>query len=247
MDNRTPLQLPGLSGKRAIVTGHRGGIGQALTRLLEEHGVRVYGLDLPEVDFVKYHRLSEAVAKAHGVLGGVDFLFNNAGFSNLGSVEDTPLEELEKVMAINFYAPFALIQSVIPLMRAQGGGCIVNNTSDMALVGKRFAAAYASSKAALAALTKSAAIDFATENIRVNAVAPGGTRTPMLDEAIKGLALRYPARYAGADESFYASGNPMERLANPAEIAWVMVFLASDAASFMNGAIVPVDGGFTAT
>jgi NAD(P)-dependent dehydrogenase (short-subunit alcohol dehydrogenase family) len=177
--------------------------------------------------------------------GRLDVLVNNAGVTVLGSVVETSEADLERVLAVNFKAPFLLMQAALPHL-LQTGGAIVNVASDQAFVGKRHSAVYGATKAALAQLTKSAALDWAAQGVRVNCVAPGSTDTPMLRRVQLELAARYPDLFPTDSESFYRQGVPMQRFAAPAEIAHVIVFLASDAASFMTGAVVPVDGGFTA-
>jgi NAD(P)-dependent dehydrogenase (short-subunit alcohol dehydrogenase family) len=164
----------------------------------------------------------------------------------MGSLIETTEEEIETVLGVNLKAPIYLMKAVLPSMIKNKRGSIVNNTSDQALVGKRFSAVYGASKAGLAQLTKSAALDFGPMGIRVNAVAPGSTDTPMLRYVLRVLHERYPNIYPKDSESFYQSSIPLQRFAEPSEIANVIAFLASDAASFVNGVVLPVDGGFTA-
>ena len=186
----------------------------------------------------------DKVAEAEN--GRIDILVNNAGVTYIGNLLETSVEDLEEVLTVNFKAPFMLMKSVIPYMKLQGRGAIVNNTSDQAFVGKKGSAAYGASKAALAQLSKSAALDWAPHGIRINAIAPGSTDTPMLRQVLGDLHQRYPEAFPTASEEFYVSGIPMKRFADPGEIAWAAAFLASDAASFITGTVLAVDGGFTA-
>ena len=240
------LHLPGLEGKTAIVTGHTQGIGLAVCDLLTEHGSKVHGLDLPGHDLRQLDRIEGWVDDIAAATGRIDILVNNAGITNIGGILDTPLAEVEEVLAVNLKAPFMLIKAVLPHMLKRKSGAVVNNASDQALIGKRHSAIYGASKAALAQLTKSAALDWGPHGIRFNCIAPGSTDTPMLRRVLGELHERYPDDFPADSERMYLDSAPLKRFADPTEIAWLVAFLASEASSFMTGTVIPIDGGFTA-
>lgn len=245
------------TGKSCIVTGATSGIGLAIARELAGTGADLIvtgrnaqkAADAVEtlrasggrVEFVAAD-LSDPAAPlairqvALDAYGRIDVLFNNAGILIDGTVLDFSDEDWNKVLDLNVSAAFRMSRAVLPEMQARGAGSIVNVASDWALIGVKGAVAYCVSKAAIAQLTRCMALDHAADGIRVNAVCPGDTDTPMLAAGLQGVDRARKVASLGA-------AIPMGRIGRPEEVAKVAVFLASEDASFMTGALVPVDGG----
>lgn len=243
-----------LEGKVALISGAARGIGEADVRLFVEEGARVvFGDVLDEegkavaeslgdaasyigLDVTRPDAWTDAVAHARERFGRLDVLVNNAGILRFNSIEETSLEEYEAVIRVNQVGAFLGMKAVLPAMRAAGGGSIVNISSTAGLEALFGLASYCSSKFAVRGMTKVAALEFGDDNIRVNSVHPGGTNTALVTAA---------GSDAPADESFVPP-QPIKRIADPKEIAEMVLWLASDASSFCTGAEFVVDGGLTA-
>jgi meso-butanediol dehydrogenase / (S,S)-butanediol dehydrogenase / diacetyl reductase len=246
-----------LVAKVAVVTGGARGIGAATAIALAEAGARVIIGDLEaeagratadavggEFVLADISRAADAEAlmsAAADRFGGLDVLVNNAGVVVAKSALDTSEEEWDRVLAINLKGAWLCARAAVPHMIRRGGGAIVNVASNAGLVGFPNAAAYCASKGGLAHLTKAMALDFAPFKVRVNAVCPGHTRTPMGDSFVASQAD--PAAFL---DDFVGLQHPLGRMAEPEEIALCIRFLAGDDASFVTGAVLPADGGFTA-
>jgi len=183
-----------------------------------------------------------AVERTVSELGALHVLFNNAGIIHRSTIVDLPEAEWDRTMAVNVKSLYLMCRHAVPVMVRQGGGVIVNTASNWGLVAGRQAAAYCASKGAVVLLTKAMALDHAAQKIRVNCVCPGDTDTPMLRGEARQLGE--PAeRFLAAS----ASDTPLGRVATPEEIARAVLYLASDASSFVTGTSLVVDGGVLAS
>lgn len=234
-----------LTHKTAIVTGGTQGIGRAVAEALAGLGARVYATGLPSSDAAAYRsdRITEVIldvtheddirAFAQSVTS-VDILVNCAGIICRG--EEFKLPVFERVLNINLIGTMRLCEEIRPLL-AKSGGCIVNTASMLSFFGGGLVPAYSASKGGIAQLTKSLAIAYAVDGIRVNAVAPGWIATP-LTEALQNDETR--ARPI-------LERTPLKRWGTPDDVAQAVIFLCSDASAFMTGVIMPVDGGYMVT
>lgn len=253
-----------LAGKVALVTGGTSGIGEATVRLFAQEGATVAftgrreergqvvvskveaamgrSLYIP-ADHTSEEDCRRVVERVMAELGRVDILFNNAGIVLDGTAEATTEEDWAYVLALNVTAVWRMSKLVLPHMRDQGGGVIVNNASDWGMVGGQQAVAYCTSKGAVVQMTRAMALDHAAEHIRINAVCPGDTFVERWVErgyyADSGAILPKAAMASGEDL-------PMGRVGRAEEIAAAVLFLASDDSSFMTGTTLVVDGGNTA-
>jgi NAD(P)-dependent dehydrogenase (short-subunit alcohol dehydrogenase family) len=247
-----------LAGKVALITGAGSGIGRAAAGLFAAAGARVGITDidkealagtaglLPEDamvsvagDIVDPATMDELTTSAVARFGRVDALFNNVGILIMKSLLDTTAADFDRLMHVNCLSYLIAMQRVVPEMRRGGGGAVINVSSVGGLVALPNVSAYCPSKSAVIGLTRAAATEFAPE-VRVNAICPGGVSTPMSDAHLASFEDKEAAT------KLLTGRQLLKRYARPAEIANVAVFLASDEASFMTGAIVPVEAGHTA-
>jgi 3-oxoacyl-[acyl-carrier protein] reductase len=231
--------LTGLAGKRAVVTGAASGIGRATAEALAAAGARVAGLDLAEsgteVSLVGDTSRVEDVERVGDALGGVDIWVNNAARLLVRSVAETTDEEWHGLLGANLHGYFYGCRAAARRMLAQGtGGRIVNVTSAVNFQPAADLSAYGAAKGAIATLTKALALELAPAGVTVNAVAPGATETAMNAQA-----------YTPEVRRTYEERIPLGRIGTPEEVADVVVFLASDAARYVTGQELLVDGGLT--
>src|SRR5512134_512359 len=228
-------------GADVVITGRRADLGERVEDAIRQRGGR--GIFI-EADHTQADSCSRVVERTLSEFGRIDILFNNAGIVTSGTAETTSDEIWNETLAINVTAVWRMSKLVIPHMRRQGKGVIVNNGSDWSVVAGRDAFPYVMSKGAVAMMTKAMALDYARENIRVNAVCPGDT---LVDRWVE------KGYFQGSDpvtieEAMKESSAyiPMGRFGKPEEIARAVLFLASDDSSFITGHLLLVDGGNTA-
>ncbi|MGM1065013.1 SDR family NAD(P)-dependent oxidoreductase [Saccharothrix sp. Mg75] len=225
----------------AVVTGAAQGIGARVAAVLAGDGYEVVGFDLRETpggvvgDVASPADVEEVVER---VAGRVDVLVNNAGISGIAPFEDVPLEDWQRMLAVNLTGPFLLTQALGRLMLARGGGSVVNVASVAGLRGVADRAAYNTTKHGLIGMTRTLAVEWGGRGVRVNAVCPGWVKTEM------DVADQAGGHYSDADITDHV---PMGRFASPDDVAQAVAFLADPRRSgFVNGVALPVDGGWTA-
>jgi NAD(P)-dependent dehydrogenase (short-subunit alcohol dehydrogenase family) len=242
----------------AVVSGATSGIGTEIARRLHADGMRVVvagrspergaaveaelgeGAVFIPVDLTQPGAADALIADAVSRFGAVDVLVNNAAIDHTGALLDVPVEEIRQTLETNVVAAVQLLQAAGRAMAGSGGGSIINITSRLASAGVAGMAIYSASKGAMEAITRTAAIELAPHGIRVNAVAPGLTRTPLYDDWM--ATLDDPEQTA-RDQ---AAAIPLGRIAEPQDVAAAVSFLASPGAAYITGTSLPVEGGFLA-
>jgi NAD(P)-dependent dehydrogenase (short-subunit alcohol dehydrogenase family) len=251
-----------MSGRSAIVTGGGSGIGRATAIRLAREGAQVAVVDLDSkwgeesarlvreegskgvfvrADISKPADVRAAVSSVKAALGKIDTLVNNAGVALVAKITDTTSEQWDRILDTNLKGAFLMAKYVLPSIRAAGGGSIVNTASDAGIVGFANLGAYCASKGGLIQLTRALALELGDQKIRVNAVAPTSTLgTRMLDSLLD--ASPDPGRIIQA----LSDAHPIKRLGTAEEVADLIVFLASERAGYITGAVFSIDGGLTA-
>jgi NAD(P)-dependent dehydrogenase (short-subunit alcohol dehydrogenase family) len=246
-----------LVNKKAVITGAASGIGKAIALLFAKQGASVHILDsnLPAALEVVKEVVSaggnarayacdvsnqEALMTIFNQIGNTDILINNAGIAHVGSLENTPSEDFNRVFKVNVEGAYNTMFAAIPHLKANGGGCILNMASIAAHVGLVDRFAYSMSKGAIFAMTLSVARDYLNQNIRCNSISPARVHTPFVDGFI---TKNYPGKEREMFEKLSKS-QPIGRMGSVEEIAALALYLCSDQAGFITGNDYPIDGGF---
>jgi 3-hydroxybutyrate dehydrogenase len=258
-----------LQGKTALVTGSTSGIGLGIARacaaqganivlngfgdaaeieslragLAHEHGVEVRydGADLSQQDAIE-----SMMGNALEIFGGIDILVNNAGIQHVAPIDEFPVDKWNAILALNLTASFHTIRLALPRMKARKWGRIINIASAHALVASPYKSAYVAAKHGIAGLTKTVALEVAQQGITMNAICPGYVWTPLVERQIPDTAKARGLTEQQVVQDVLLHAQPTKQFVQVAEIAALATFLASDAAASLTGAIIPVDGGWTA-
>ncbi len=245
-----------LKGKVALVTGFGSGLGQAIARIYVREGAAVMGTSTTEAkgketlemirkeggnalfqagDVSKSEQMKTVVEEAVKNFGGLDIVVNSAGVRTTGSVSDLSEKDWDRTLNANLKGIYVVCHFAIPEMIKRGGGVVINISARSGIAGQAGRVAYCASKGGAITLTEAMAMDHAGQKIRVNCICPGPTRTPMVDTSTPERLARYATRV------------PMGRIGEPEDIARAALYLASDEASHITAAIIPVDGGMRLT
>jgi NAD(P)-dependent dehydrogenase (short-subunit alcohol dehydrogenase family) len=246
-----------LSQKSAVITGGGSGIGEAIAILFAERGAIVHIVDLnmaaaeqvagkiqssggSAYAYGANIAVQEQVRQIFGQIKTIDILVNNAGVAHIGKADTTTEEDFDRVCSVNIKGVYNCLHEVIPMMKTGGGGAIVNMASIAALVGLPDRFLYSLTKAAVWNMTMTVAKDYIHDHIRCNSISPARVHTPFVDNYLKNT-------YPGREQEMYevlSKTQPIGRMATPAEVANLALFLCSEEAAFITGCDYPLDGGF---
>lgn len=248
------MQIPfRLDGKKALVTGGASGIGEAVSRVFTQAGAQVI---IADIDQSRAEALTkelpgasiavcditdeESVRRTFQAAGSLDILVNNAGIGLVGGVEETELTDFQRIFRVNVEGAFLVTKHAMPLL-LNSHGSIVNIGSVAGLIGVKKRFAYCATKGAIVAMTRQLAVDYPTQ-IRVNCICPGTVDTPF----VEGYLEKYHKHEKEEMRQQLNQRQPIGRLGKPLEIAYFALYLASKEAEFVNGSVLPIDGGWTA-
>ena len=245
-----------LTGKVAFVTGFGSGLGQAIAIMFAKEGAAVAGISKTAAkgletvatiekaggralfragDICDSAQMESMIAETVRQFGGLDILVNSAGVRTNGSITEITEDDWDRTLDTNLRAVFVASRLAIPEMKKRGGGVVLHIAARSGMLGQAGRAAYCASKGGMVTLTEAMAMDHAKDKIRVNCICPGPTRTPMVDTSTPEKLARYKTRV------------PIGRIGEPEDVAYAAVYLASDEASMVTAAILPVDGGMRLT
>jgi len=254
-------------GKICFITGGASGIGRATAIAFARAGASVSVLDMDEKGVKQTANLIEqaggrclsfagsiaqpgdvqrAVDKTLDEFGAINFLFNNAGMEFVAPLLETDLADWDDVMNTNVRGTFIVTRMVVAHMVHDGGGVVINNASDAGLRGIHLNAAYSTSKAAVIHFTRSVALDYAKQGVRCNCICPGCIRTPLCERFNAEVGIRHGKSGEEVLTEFVTGNIPLQRVGTPEEVASTVLFLCSDEAAYITGAVIPIDGGLTA-
>ena len=258
-----------LKGKTALITGSTSGIGLGIAEAFAMQGANLvlngfgdnsdierlraqladkYGITVKYdgADMSKAGAIEAMLDAAIAEFGAVDVLVNNAGILHIAPVDELPTAKLDATIAIDLSAVFHTMRAALPAMKAKGWGRVINVASALALVGLPAMSAYAAAKHGVAGLTKTVALEVAEQGITVNAICPGFVRTPLVEQQIPATANARGITEEQAVRDVLLAAQPTKRFVAIEEVAALAVFLASDSAASITGAMIPIDGGWTA-
>jgi 3-hydroxybutyrate dehydrogenase len=258
-----------LKGKTALVTGSTSGIGLALATAFAAEGCNMvlngfgdaraieatragiakkYGVTVAysPADMTRGDEIAAMIADTEREFGTVDILCNNAGIQHVAPIDEFPVDKWSAIIAINLISSFHTIRAALPGMKKKGWGRIIQTASAHALVASPFKSAYVAAKHGIAGLTKTVALEVATQGITVNAICPGYVWTPLVEKQIPDTAKARHMTEEEVKNDVILAAQPTKQFVTAEEVAALAVFLASDAAKSITGALLPMDGGWTA-